>query len=194
MADEQMDSALAQWHSAAQDASLRSSDVLLEVMSRQREVEMEVRAEYIGELAKLDADVARLSALYDAEMVEKLKGEWPGPRFEGRKWSGHCGQEPTGRLAEFTRRIIHVDGAETSLKHKRSMSEIARLIGADACDSVSLNHLGRPLQVMLVDDTGMIDGKPVNAKATALYHANCRPGTTHPICGDVAVVFDRDFE
>jgi hypothetical protein len=35
--------------------------------------------------------------------------------------------------------------------------------------------------------------KPVNALATALYHANCRPGTTHQIVGDVYVAPDSDW-
>jgi hypothetical protein len=39
----------------------------------------------------------------------------------------------------------------------------------------------------------MIDNKPVNQKATALYHAVCRPGTLHQIHGDVVIVSDRDF-
>jgi hypothetical protein len=32
----------------------------------------------------------------------------------------------------------------------------------------------------------------VNEKATALYLANCRPGTKHRIVGDVVIVFDDD--
>lgn len=35
--------------------------------------------------------------------------------------------------------------------------------------------------------------KPVNELATALYHANCRPGTTHKIVGDVYVAPDSDW-
>jgi hypothetical protein len=45
---------------------------------------------------------------------------------------------------------------------------------------------GKPL--WLVDDTGMLDGKPVNPKATALYQAICRPGTIRPIHGDAVIV------
>ncbi|MCD6674888.1 MAG: hypothetical protein LT106_18800 [Burkholderiaceae bacterium] len=93
----------------------------------------------------------------------------------------------------MARRIIRVDGNEEALPQPVSMRQILSLIGADCADTVILKHLGRPLQVMVVDDTGAVDGKPVNAKATALYHANCRPGTAHPICGDVAIVFDKDF-
>lgn len=47
---------------------------------------------------------------------------------------------------------------------------------------------------MFVDDAGHAKGLPVNAKATELYHANCRPGTTHEIRGDVCIVLDEDFE
>lgn len=65
-----------------------------------------------------------------------------------------------------------------------------RLIGADCCDVVSL----RDGRVMMVDDTGLVDGKAVNIEATQLYHAVCRPGTTHPICGDVVIANDADFE
>jgi hypothetical protein len=35
--------------------------------------------------------------------------------------------------------------------------------------------------------------RPVNAEATRLYLATCRPGTTHQIVGDVAIVNDNDF-
>lgn len=93
----------------------------------------------------------------------------------------------------MTRRIIRVDGTEEALDRPHSMKELYRLMGCQLVDTVNLRHLGEPRQVMLVDDTGMIDRKPVNQKATALYHANCRPGVTAPICGDVAIVFDEDF-
>lgn len=91
------------------------------------------------------------------------------------------------------RRIIRADGTEQALEPTRNTREIARRIGADTLDSVNLRHLGAPLQVMFVDDNGHAKGSPVNAKATALYRANCRPGTAHVIRGDVAIVFDRDF-
>jgi hypothetical protein len=93
----------------------------------------------------------------------------------------------------MTRRVIRVDGTETALNEPVSMRQIGQLIGADTLDTVMLKHLGRPLQVMVVDDTGMVDGKPVNQKATELYHANCRPGNPYSIHGDVVIVFDKDF-
>lgn len=66
---------------------------------------------------------------------------------------------------------------------------IKRMIGAEVLDTVNL----RDGRVMLVDDTGLVDGKPRNEAATTLYWSICRPGTTHPICGDVAVALDEDF-
>jgi len=91
------------------------------------------------------------------------------------------------------RRVIRVDGTEEQLPHAITMRQALDLIGADTIDTVALKNLGVPLRVMLVDDVGMIDGKPINAKATALYHANTRPGNPHSIHGDVVVLFDEDF-
>jgi|GEM_PF-840200 len=111
----------------------------------------------------------------------------------------------------MTARIIRCDGTEVRLDKSPTMAEIHALIGARTLDTVSLRHLGYPLQVMVLDDSGYetetivhSDGhhelrptralKPDNPKATALYHANCKPGTTHQIVGDVVVCFDQDFD
>jgi len=42
--------------------------------------------------------------------------------------------------------------------------------------------------VLRVERRAVHARKPVNAKATALYHEVCPPGTTHEIVGDVAFV------
>jgi hypothetical protein len=90
--------------------------------------------------------------------------------------------------------ILRTDGAVENCAEVCSISRIRELINAPSgLDTVSLHHLGPPLMVMLIDDTGFLDGRPVNPKATALYHANCLPGTTHPICGDVFICPDDDF-
>jgi hypothetical protein len=91
--------------------------------------------------------------------------------------------------------LISVDGAETLCETKPHLNTIYKEIGADCCDSVMLRFPdnGKDGIVMLVDDTGMIDGKPVNSKATELYHTRCKPGTIHAIHGDVAIVNDEDF-
>jgi hypothetical protein len=107
------------------------------------------------------------------------------------------------------RMLIRTDGTTQVFDKPVPFDEIRRLIGADTMDTVALHHMGRPLHVMMVDDMGyetkaVVDGntthlvpvralKPVNLKATELYHANCMPGTLHQIVGDVLVVPDEDF-
>lgn len=93
----------------------------------------------------------------------------------------------------ITRKLIKADGTETELIGPHALQDVQKMIGADTLDIVLLRHMGKPAHVMIVDDTGMIDGRPVNVKATALYHANCRPGTIYPIHGDVVVVPDHDY-
>jgi hypothetical protein len=88
-------------------------------------------------------------------------------------------------------RIIRADGTEIMHEGRPTIREIQRAIGADCLDTVILDR--RNEQIMMVDDTGMCDGKPVNSKATALYHSICKPGTVHAIHGDVAIVNDGDF-
>lgn len=87
-------------------------------------------------------------------------------------------------------RIIRVDGTEEFHEEKPTIRALSRIIGCDTVDTVNLR---RDSNIMVVDDTGMIDGKPVNPKATEIYHSVCRPGTIHAIHGDVVIVNDRDF-
>ena len=104
------------------------------------------------------------------------------------------------------RREHHDVGKNIAIEWSRRMS------GADALDSVNL----RDGRVMMLDDHGYevetvdmgIEGdpprrrfvqrcvralKPVNQKATELYWSVCKPGTTHQIVGDVAIVVDEDL-
>lgn len=92
------------------------------------------------------------------------------------------------------RRLIRADGTHMDLPGPVSMEAIAQLIGAHSLDTVQLRHLGHPVHMMVVDDLGIPKALPINAEATALYHANCKPGTTQPIRGDVVVVPDSDYE
>lgn len=88
--------------------------------------------------------------------------------------------------------IIRADGAREQHRVAKGilMEWIRRMIAApQALDTVNL----RDGRVMLVDDTGMIDGRSTNPEATKLYHGLCRPGVTHPICGDVAITLDSNF-
>jgi hypothetical protein len=108
------------------------------------------------------------------------------------------------------RRLIRTDGTTLELERGLSWKTIHELLGTESVDTVPLHHLGQPLHVMIVDDNGYETKtvrhhpghfevlpvracKPVNVEATRLYHANCRPGTTHQIVGDVLVMPDEDF-
>lgn len=90
------------------------------------------------------------------------------------------------------------------------LAAIQEAIGADTLDFVSVGRANRTDLVMAVDDNGWdtrtVDHgngrielvpttprKPVNAQATALYWAVCKPGTTHQIVGDAAILHDGDF-
>lgn len=92
-------------------------------------------------------------------------------------------------VAQGTYKIIRVDGTEIIEKEKPSISKIMKAIGCEYLDTVTL---GQDI-VMLVDDTGMIDGKPVNKAASALMlkRFSNYPNKIH---GDVAIVNDLDFE
>ncbi|MCC6193676.1 MAG: hypothetical protein IT518_04335 [Burkholderiales bacterium] len=84
--------------------------------------------------------------------------------------------------------IIRADGREERVNIH--FDAIGKAIGARGMDSVNL----RDGRVMLVDDMGHIAAPypPVNPKATEIYWSVCRPGTTHTIVGDVAIVVDEE--
>jgi hypothetical protein len=86
--------------------------------------------------------------------------------------------------------VIRSNGQEED-HNAPSIGKIRKLIEADCLDSVSLSR--SPTIVMMVDDTGMCDGKPVNAKATALYQTRCQGSSPYSIHGDVCLVNDEDF-
>jgi len=84
--------------------------------------------------------------------------------------------------------IIRADGSEQY--HEVPYVSIRALIGAETLDTVNL----RDGRVMLVDDLGHAKGKPLNQRATDLYHGICVPGTTHQIVGDVAIIIDAEID
>jgi hypothetical protein len=88
--------------------------------------------------------------------------------------------------------IIRVDGTEErhQVGQRIVMGWIERMIGARGLDTVNL----RDGRVMIVDDLGAVGvPRPVNQKGTVLYHSVCRPGVTHQIHGDVAIVVDAEI-
>ncbi len=89
-------------------------------------------------------------------------------------------------------KIIRTDGTEELVGARPTIAAVERAIGADTLTTVTLQRNPERI-VMFVDDIGISKGLPVNAKATELYHGVCRPGNTHQIRGDVAIVNDEDF-
>lgn len=88
-------------------------------------------------------------------------------------------------------KVIRVDGSESFVEEKPTIRKIQASIGCECCDTVTIDR--RNEIIMLVDDVGMIDGKPVNRKATALALEAFGPQYPYSIHGDAAIVWDGDF-
>ena len=107
--------------------------------------------------------------------------------------------------------IIRTDSTEQVIKRtgKGTLDKVKQAINARGLDFVRIGKADWSDLVMAVDDFGWetegIDHgnghlelkpvralKPVNKKATKLYHAICVPGTTHQIVGDVAIMHDGE--
>lgn len=108
--------------------------------------------------------------------------------------------------------VIRTDGREESYTinpDEAKMTTVRRALGFDSFDFVHFSSpRGLPHCIsMIVDDNGykselVQNGpssfelkvkearKPVNEKATQLYHSICKPGTIHQIVGDVALIHD----
>jgi hypothetical protein len=97
-------------------------------------------------------------------------------------------------INDRSRRVIRADDSIDLLPLRISMAEALREIRAQTAGTVHLRHLGTPAVMMIVDDAGYAKSLPVNTMATHLYWANCKPGTTHEIRGDVVIAPDSDFD
>lgn len=92
-------------------------------------------------------------------------------------------------IKKGTYKIIHIDGTESVVEGKPSIDKAKHIIGCETIDAV---NLGNDI-VMLVDDTGMVDGRPINLKATDLMLKRFGAQYPHKIHGDVLIVNDLDF-
>ena len=89
--------------------------------------------------------------------------------------------------------VIRVNGTRETHTAPFRLDDIGRQIGAACLDAIILTKRRNQADlVMVVDDTGMIYGKPVNPEATRLYHEVRKPGTTYKIRGDVAILHDSE--
>jgi hypothetical protein len=77
-----------------------------------------------------------------------------------------------------------------TLDHVRLKDGRIMLVNGDGYEIEVIRHEDREAEgVDLVLERRPTRARlPVNAKATALYHEVCKPGTTHAIVGDVAIL------
>ncbi len=99
------------------------------------------------------------------------------------------------RVEPGTYKVIPASGSVRLVHARPTIAIIQREIGADTLDTVNLrsDRGATTGVVMMVDDVGLMNELPINDIATRIYHAQCRPGTTHQIHGDVVLVNDSDF-
>lgn len=91
-------------------------------------------------------------------------------------------------------KVARIDGTIEVNVGKPTIAAVQQAIGATCLDTVNLREAGRPTGVvMFVDDNGVAKRRVPNEAATEIYLAQCHPGTTHQIRGDVALVNDADF-
>jgi hypothetical protein len=101
---------------------------------------------------------------------------------------------PLPAVARGSYLVIRADGTETTVLTRPSVAELRRALGCKWLCAVTLSRRAdaAPEVIMNIDDTGLLDRKPVNARATELVRQ--ARGQEHPeIYGDVALVNDADF-
>lgn len=99
------------------------------------------------------------------------------------------------RVERGTYKVITAAGDIRTVSDRPTIRTICRDIGADTLDTVNLRSDQGAITgiVMMVDDIGIHKELPPNDIATRIYLRQCKPGTTHQICGDVVLVNDSDF-
>lgn len=90
------------------------------------------------------------------------------------------------------RYLLKVDGTQVEYPEPVPILKVCEIIGATMLDTVSLKN---GVDVMCVDDTGLIDGKPINEEATKLYRDKCGNHWMPGFCihGDVFICPDEDY-
>lgn len=114
-----------------------------------------------------------------------------------------------------TRLLLKTDGSVQTFEHALSMNAILDLVAPKTKtldtvnvrrhvriaapkpgdDSVFLTFDVPPGHVLIVDDTGLIDGREINRSASQIYRAQCRTEYQDQaqIAGDAFVCPDEDF-
>lgn len=92
-------------------------------------------------------------------------------------------------IKQGTYKIIQIDGTESVVEGKPTIDKAKHIIGCETIDAVNLGND----TIMLVDDVGLIDDRPINQKATELMLQRFGPKYPSKIHGDVLIVNDLDF-
>ncbi len=87
--------------------------------------------------------------------------------------------------------LITTGGEERLVTMKPFPATIRTLLGAECLDMLIIDF--EHAQIMVIDDTGMLDGKPINTRASEIYRSACKPGAKQSIHGDVVVANDEDL-
>ena len=88
--------------------------------------------------------------------------------------------------------VIRVDGREELYAEDFTIDRIHTLLACRWLHVVNIGKANDPPddRLLLVDDTGLLEGKPINPVATRLYR-RVAPGSAHHIHGDVVLTYDR---
>jgi hypothetical protein len=103
-----------------------------------------------------------------------------------------AGLEPKPPLPFIERnsyRLVRVDGTESTVHWKPTLERLQRDLDCSDLDNIVLSAG----LAMLVDDSGLLKRKPVNARATGLVKLAQGADYPYAIHGDAAVVNDADF-
>lgn len=84
--------------------------------------------------------------------------------------------------------VIQSDGTERAVPGRMSLEELRKLVGGYV-ELTTCMYQDKRLP-LVVNEDGHSLGLPYNRKATELYLNACKPGTTHHIVGDVAVLLN----
>jgi hypothetical protein len=135
-------------------------------------------------VAMVDAAISRFSAWRQSHKLKQ-----PGITLAADSLQANQKIEHFAELERGQYLLVKTDGTEVmGLLKREDLPHFSSLIDAEICDVVKL-PLGK---VMIVDDVSHDKQKPVNPKATALYHAQCVK-TDWLIRGDVLIAYDADF-
>ena len=90
--------------------------------------------------------------------------------------------------------ILRCNGRHEAIDQVPTFEAMEQAISCTAFDAVPIGKANRPPddEILLVDDTGLLDGKPINPEATLLYW-RVAPSQRHCIHGDAILTRDRYF-